>query len=254
MQLKARIIELLQKVGLTPAEAKFYLAVQKNSQLTLSQIQKETGLSRASVYRSFEKLHGLKLVTSSQDNWRKNIQAVSLNFLASNLAKEQRKLRKIELELKKVNNLMTFSNNSYATEPVELLTEPNQIIEKCFQILQKPLNNFCCYGSAERLIDVIGKDPEHEFVKIRSRKGKKVNCVLTEIGEYTKEFIPHNERDLRNMKLKINPSMNNYVTYLYDNEATIWLNDKDLGKRAIVIKDPVLIKIQQQFFQQLWNN
>lgn len=254
MNLKAHIIDLLKKIGLSENEARFYLAVQQNPKLTIKDLQEKCKLSRATAYRAFEKLHNLKLLTSSADNWRKNVEAVSLSSVADKLAREQRKLRKVELELKRLNNLMNLSSQHSQTEdPVEILFDQNQIIEKCYEILRRPWDKMLCYGSAERLIDVIGDKPERDYVQMRSRKGKTADALLTELGNYTKEFIPNNHRDLRNVKLRIDPENQNYATYVYGDEAIIWHTDKELGKRAIVIKEPTLVKMYENSFRSLWN-
>lgn len=254
MKLKSHIIDLLKRIGLSDTEAKFYIAVHENPKLTIKDVQEKSKLSRASAYRAFEKLHDMKLLTSSPDNWRKNVEVVSLSSVADKLAREQRKLRKVELELKRLNNLMNLSSQYSQTEdPVEILFDQNQIVEKCYEIIRRPWDKMLCYGSAERLIDVIGDKPERDYVLMRSKKGKAADAILTELGDYTKEFIPNNHRELRNVKLRIDPENQNYATYVYGDEAIIWHTDKELGKRAIVIKEPALVKMYENSFRSLWD-
>lgn len=253
MKLQKHIIELLKRIGLTESEAMFYLAVQQNPNQTIQDIQKRCRISRASAYRAFEHLKELRLLSNSTHNWRKSMEAAPLKNIAEKLAKEQRKLKKIELEIKRLDNLMNLNSSFLDNEdPVQVLVNPNDITEKCFEILHQPWDSMLCYGSAERLIDVIGNDAEREFVKLRVKKGKKAYAILTELGGYTQEFIPHNHRDLRNMKLRVDKTNQDYATYVYGNEVTIWHRDKELGSRVIVIKEPTMIHTYQTTFDMLW--
>jgi sugar-specific transcriptional regulator TrmB len=254
MTTKQRIIRLLLRIGLTESEAELYFTAYQKPQLTLAELQKKTGYSTASIYRAFDRLKNLGLITSSRDNWRKNVEAVSLKKLGEKVAKEQRKLRKVELELKQMDDLMNLTTlYDSLEEPVEILTNQNQIIDKAFEILSRPFDHFLAYGSSERLIEILGYDTEREFVNTRLRKGKSADVVLTEMGPYGRELIKTNDRELRNMKFKIDPANQETMTYIYDNEAVIWHKDSDSGSRAIVIKDPSLIKMHENMFSTLWS-
>ena len=254
MNLKGHIIELLERIGLSNAEAKFYMTVYQNPRATIKDIQKYSKLSLPSAYRAYERLKTLGLITASPDNWRKSIETVSLRTLAEKLAREQRKLRKVELELKRLNNLMHVSSFSDLEEPIQILTDQNQIIEKCYEIVHRSWDHFLCYGSAERLIDVIGKKPELDFINERRIQGKSVNCIITEIGEFAHEFMPNNMQDLRNVRLLIDEKNQDYMTYIYENEVTIWKKDEVSGNRAVVLTDPGLVKNYRSMFDTIWVN
>ncbi|KKP37550.1 MAG: hypothetical protein UR28_C0029G0032 [Candidatus Peregrinibacteria bacterium GW2011_GWF2_33_10] len=253
MHFKSHIIDLLQRIGLTHNEAKFYLISYQNPNATIKELQNKLNFSLATTYRIFEHLKELGLLISSQNNWRQNINVLSLKTLASKLSKEQKKLRKIELELQKVNNLMNLTNFNDSEDSINILTDKNQIIEHNYQILNKSWENMLVYGSAEILIDVVGYKAEHDFKDIRVRKGKKCNVILTEIGEYAKELVPNNEREFRNMKIQIDKNNQNYMFYIYDNEITIWKKD-DTNSRSIIISEPDVIKIYKQMFDHSWLN
>ncbi len=253
MKIKNRVIQLLEQIGLTRSEAIFYLTVNQYPKLTIREIQEKSGISKTSSYRIFENLKVLGLLTSSKDNWRKNVEVVSINSLANKLAKEQRKLRKTELELKKLENLMNIGFISEYQDPIDILVDQNKIEEQCDKILYKPWDHMACYGSAERLLDIM-EESERNFLKMRTKKGKSVDAVITEIGDYAKEFMPNNDKHLRNMKLCIDENHQSYMAYIYDNEVTIWHKDEELGNRAIVIRDPVMVKMHENIFKSFWSS
>jgi len=252
MELKKHILNLLNRIGLTESEAKFYLAVYQNPNLTISELKKICGISLASSYRAFENLKEKKLLTSSQENWRKNIEAVSLRTIGQKLASESLKLRKVEYELKKLENLMNLTNYQETEEPVEIFSDQNQISDHCYKLINADWNHIFCYGSAENFYAVGGEKPVSDFVSMRSRKGKTIDAVFTTLGEHTRELLKNNQQELRNGKLLIDPLNQNVMAHIYDKQVTIWQNDAEVGKRAIVINDPGLIKMYTSNFKKMW--
>lgn len=246
------IQKLLKKIGLTKSEAQFYITVSQNPQKTMTEIQKISGISRATAYRSFEHLKVLGLITSSHENWRKNVEAVSLSTLAKKMGRESLKLRKVELELRKLENLMNLTSYQETPEPIEIYSDKNQIVEACYQLINADWDNISCYGSGEKAYEIPGQKAMENFVKMRARKGRSINAVFTELGDNTKELLKNNEQELRNGKLFIDPLCQNSMTYIYKKQVTIFQKDKDLGKRAIIIRDPGLISLYQANFQKTW--
>jgi len=252
MNINQRVLQLLERAGLSSSEAKFYLAAYQNPKMSIKEIQKKSGLSKTSAYRAFESLREFGFITTSNDNWRKIVETTSLNTLAEKLAKEQRKLRKIELELKSIGNLMSLTAFSHLEEPLEIITNQNKIQEKAFSLFASDWDKFLCYGSAERLIDVIGNQEEREWVKQRSKRGRTVDCWITEIGDYAHDFLPNNDKDLRNVKINIEKENQDYMTYIIGDEVITWHKDKELGNRAIIIKDPLIVRMQENMFKRIW--
>lgn len=252
MEIKTHIFNLLTRIGLSETEARFYLTVYQNPQRTIAELQKLCRFSRATTYRSFENLKDRKFVTSSQDNWRKNIEAVSLKTIGEKLAHESLKLRKVEIELKKLDNLLNLTSYQNTEEPLEIFTDQNQITEECYKLLNADWSHIQCYGSGEKSYEIPGEKAMSDFVSMRARKGKTIDAVFTELGDHTKEMLKNNKQELRNGKLLIDPLCQNSMTYVYDKQVTIWQKDTDLGKRAIIIRDPGLIKMYKANFQKTW--
>lgn len=218
----------------------------------MSELQKCYGFSRATAYRAFDRLKDLRLLTSSPENWRKNIEAVSLSTIGEKLGRERLKLRKVELELKRFKNLMTLADYDENPEPVEIFSDQNQITEECYKLLNADWNHISCYGSGERSYEIPGEKAMHDFVTMRARKGRTIDAVFTELGSHTRELLKNNDQELRHGILHIDPLSQNIMTYIYDKQVTIWQKDNQLGKRAIVIHDPGLIRMYQANFQNTW--
>lgn len=253
MELKKKVLDLLVRIGLNENEARFYLAVYNNPQQTIPGLQKLCGFSRATAYRTFETLKDRKLLTSSPENWRKNVEAVSLRTIAEKLGRESLRLRKTEYELKKIENLMELSTYQVTEEPIEILSDQNQITEQCYKLLNAEWQHIQCYGSGERSYEIPGEKAMHDFVSMRARRGKTIDAVFTELGTHTRELLRNNDQELRNGKLHIDPLCQDSMTYIYDKQITIWQKDDELGKRAILINDPGLIKLYKANFQKTWS-
>ena len=254
MDIKSRVLQLLRRAGMTPAEAKFYLTVHQNPHLTMKQLAAQAKLSVSSAYRAFEHLKTLGLVTSSRENWRRSIEAVSLRTVAKKLAKEQRRLRKVELELQSISDLMGLTAFSHMEDPIQIITDQNKITEEAYKELYSPWEHFYCYGSTERLVDIIGDAEEKDWVKKRTKMGKSVDAIITEKGEYFDYYMPSNNKELRNVTVSVDENNNDRCLYIFEKEVTIWHKDKDLGNRAIVISDPTVVKSYQQMFRGLWKS
>lgn len=253
MTQKQQIIQLLKRIGLTDSEAELYCVAHKYPKLTLSELREKTGYSTASVYRAFDNLYNLGFLTSSHDNWKKNIEAVSLAAIGEKLAREQRKLRKIELKFKQLDSLLNLTLSSDMEDPVEVHTDKNKIADAYFNILNDGDSDMRVFGSAERLIEIFGPALEHAFVDIRRKKGIKCDVVLTECGDYGKELMASNRRELRNAKVRVHPSLQESICYISDHKTTILQKDKNGEERAVVIQDPTLIKMQENLFGKLWS-
>lgn len=252
MELKSHIKHLLTKIGLTENEAKFYLAIYQNPKLSILELKKICGFSLATAYRAFESLKEQKLITSSPDSWRKNLEVVSLNTIATKLGRESLKLRKTELELKKLQNLLNLTTYQQTPVPVEIYSDQNQITEECYKLLNADWDHISAYGSAENGYEVTGHKAMSDFVTMRAKKGRYIDVVFTELGKYTKDHMKKNDKELRNAKLHIDPLCQNVMTYIYDKQVTIWQNDAELGKRAIIITDPGLIRLYASNFKKTW--
>jgi len=252
MNIRNHIIGLLEKIGLTPAEAQVYLAVSKNPGCEISEIKKITGYSAATIYRAFERLKEMGMVTSSPQNWRKKLEAVSLKVIGEKVAREQRKLRKVELELKRLDSIYGMSSGLEVEEPVDVITDRNLIVQKNFEILNRPWEQFQAYGEGEVLADVLGKGFDREFIDIRRRKGKSCLLVLTEMGPYGDELMRNSGMDLRETRYSTEPSLHNSINYIYGDEVTVWNRDPEMGNRALVIKDPSLVKMHKYMFETLY--
>jgi len=252
MHIQKHILNLLLRIGFTDSEARFYMAAYQNPQKTIPELQKISKVSLPSAYRAFDHLRELKLVTSSQNNWRKNIQVVSLKTIGEKLASESLKLRKFEYELKKTENLLKLANYQEALAPIDIFTDQNQITEECYKLINSNWNHISCYGSGEKAYEIPGFKPMSDFVSMRARKGRTINAVFTELGDHTRDLLKKNQHELRNGKLHIDPANQNVMTYLYERQITIFQKDEELGKRAIVIHYPGLIRMYMANFNKIW--
>ncbi|MDD4351731.1 MAG: helix-turn-helix domain-containing protein [Candidatus Gracilibacteria bacterium] len=249
MQLKQRILQLLQQIGLSESEAIFLVAANRKEDQTINDVQRESGLSRTSTYRSYESLLSQGLIQVSNHKWRKTISSVPLAKVAEKIGKAQRKLRKAELELRELSCLDLFSQTE---DPIEIITDQDKINEKYLSILSDNWENLLCYGSIERLLDIFGQEIEMNFIRQRCNKGKKGFGVLTERGEFTNFLLPRCQEEFRSIKFAKQDPDNSYVTYLFGNEINIWSLDPELGKKGVIIRDPIIVKSYFNMFDKIW--
>ncbi len=252
MEMKDRIIGLLTKLGFTNGEAKFYLSLLRKPGATMGELLRDCRISKSAAYRMEEKFRSLRLLHSSENEWRKNLYAVPLKRLAEIVSAKQRNLRKIELELKRLDNLFELSQSSGIEEPFQVFTDQEEISEQYTSAFSKKWDHFLCYGSTERLPDVAGNAVENAWVKTRAKQGRGADVLITEIGDYAREFLPRDEREFRRTKIAVDPKNQNFCLCIYDNDAMILENDPELGKRLISVNDPMLVRLYKNLFGSLW--
>ncbi|MBP6084974.1 hypothetical protein KA517_01935, partial [Candidatus Gracilibacteria bacterium] len=252
MKLRHHILKLLERLGLNEHEALFYLMVYQHPHLTIPQVQKLCGFSRATAYRVFDQLREKRFLLVSPESWRQNLRVISLHALADKVGRESLKLRKVELELKRLDHFIDFQGDIDRVEPVEIFTDQDQITEHCYRLLHADWQHIDCYGSGEKAYEIPGEQAMHHFVTMRARKGKTINAVFTELGEHTVGLLKKNETELRNGKLFLDTTCQQSMTYIYDKQVSIWQWDQTIGKRLLLINDPSLIQIYQSHFQKSW--
>lgn len=106
------------------------------------------------------------------------------------------------MELDSLANLFDIANQSLLEESVQIIDNSNLIKEELFNLLTEKWERVCCFGSAERLIEIFGDYEEKSWVKKRSKLGRSADVWLTEMGEYSNYFLPSNQREIRNVKNK----------------------------------------------------
>lgn len=252
MKLKKRTLQLLQKIGLTPSEAQFFWSVYRKPGASVKEIQNKAKLSKSSAYRAFEALRSRGLIVSQKGNWKNDIRVVSFKNLRTHLAKEQLALKKMELKLKEVEDLMQLSAFGSLEEPLQILMNKEDMQEKAQELLFKKQDRFYVYGSVERLMDTIGYQAERDFIRDRIKKGITAYGYLTEYGSLAEEIDLASEQEMRRLKIDINENEQDHVTYIFDDEVVRWQYDEQLGARAIVIRDPALNQVYLDNFKSVW--
>lgn len=252
MKLSNYLIGLLTEAGFSETEALIYLAILKKPGQSLQEIEQHTQLSKATVYRIFEMLYEKKVVSLNEATWPRTVNAISIRELTEHLAKKQRQLGKTIASLRKSKDLQDLSLLAHTQEPIEILTNPDQATEQAYKIISQAWDTFLCFGASEKIFDVAGEKAGRDFISNRVRKGRKCAAIFTDLNERTKYLLQNNRKQLRQGKFMNIPTLQDSITYIHGNEITVWNNDPELGKRALVVKDPALVNLYKNQFATLW--
>lgn len=253
MHVSVHILKLLGKLGLDQNAALFYLYVHMHPECTIHDVQAHHGWSRATTYRIFDTLKSSGFILHSSKNWRQKLRAASLRAVAHDVGKESLQLRKAQLELSKLDQLLRLSPQWQMPLPIEIFVDHDQITEYCYRLLHEDWSHINCFGSGEKAYDIPGESAMRYFVQNRARKGKTIKAIFTEMGLRTGELLKNNQRELRDGKFCLRPEYQDAMVYIYPQQVTIWQHDETLGKRLMLIHDPYLIKQYQRLFEQLWH-
>jgi len=252
VNLLQKTIRVFEQMGYSEQEARFYYYAYKNSNLSVSDLSKKMRISRATAYRIYSKFREQRIIVPSKTS-HGQLNVISLQNIAQNVLKTGRKLIKLAHQCRNIDALLELSSFAFSEDPLEIITDKNLLVDQNYKILHKKWDHLLAYGSTERLLDVVGQEHERKFVNLRRRLGRTCDLFMTEFGDYAAYHMPNDLRDLRNTKFKADPNKQDYIMYMYDDEMTIWHNDKNLGVRALVVKDPLLLDMYKSMFHTSWS-
>lgn len=185
-----RIESLLRRASLSEVEIRLYLFVLDHSSCSVSDAYRALKFSKSTVYRAFEKLSSLGVVTSQSSGWETKLHANSLSGLIRNLENEQRKNGRLISTLKAMESCNAFSSSSRVSGLETLNAE--ETIERYIDLSEMKWSSMLGFGSWEDFNDrrnIIST--ERQFINNRMKQGGKAFVVVTKDGPATREFIDY---------------------------------------------------------------
>lgn len=167
--------DLLLQAGLTEAEAAVYLELRKNPAASKWELVERTGFDRNKVYRSFEKLEQLGVVTRECDG----VYALSLGGLAAKLDNSPL--------IQKIRAYSPFTKIPMeAVEDFEVLTDHKKMLDRYIMMAEVKYDTCLDFGDLENFVPVLGGvDRVFTFRKNRFRQMAKNIAMCTTGGPYT---------------------------------------------------------------------
>lgn len=247
MALHEKLKDLLLEAGLSETEVFVYLELLKSPADTKWQLVNRTNLNRNNVYRAFEKLESLKMV--SVDDF--GVKAMSLKALVSDLNSSSRKSGKLAAKIRNVAPYLRMANESM--EEFDVLYTQNQILDAYLMMAEARYNTCLDFGDLETFVPVLGGLlPVFKFREKRSKHAHN-QAICTTSGPFTECMA--RQKDLNKFRasldiLKIN-FKDKWIIFSDDNDYVMFNDTSDREfPCSVLIKSQVVSGIQRAYFSQ----
>ena len=255
--MRRQLTELLRLCDLREEETALYLLLLKLRRATIPVLIEESGLHRMTVYRAMKRLQERALLEVTRLNGKQDLYApLSLANLIGKVETQERRLRKLALNLRNVDRLLPYIDleNRRETEPVEIRDGLDAFREEYLKLPDLCKHEYLHVGSMQnywRTAKMTYWCPEERnFIHRRLNKG--ISCRIVNIySPDAEEFRKNDTREMRTSKLTdALPIMENYMG-LTEHQASYFVCDAE-NPRVIVMKQPELVAMHKQHFDRLW--
>ncbi|MBU0975574.1 MAG: helix-turn-helix domain-containing protein [Patescibacteria group bacterium] len=244
--------KILKDLGLDQAEASVYKELVAKDDLNFTELSKQTGIPRSTVYRICERLIDKKLIEMVIDHRGKKVRSVdhgTLDYLIQDKEKEfitnKEALESLKVFLKStVRNLPITQLRYYKG-----LDGMKQLIWNTLRA-EKGIVGYSVYGRRE----VVGQGFIEKYV-LEFKRRNLVDKVLI-----NQKILPTAKKALREVHqqstdhIRIVPDPKFYIsgdTYIYNNiyAVNFWDENEIIG---VEIENPEIVKVQKSIFENLW--
>lgn len=256
--MRRKLTSLLKTADLKDEEIKIYLLLLKLKKTTAAEISELSGIHFVNVYRALKKLKEKGLIKSSPINSKQSeYSPLSLQNLISQIKNEKQKLSKLEEGLKNIDPLLSYLNiDEEIDEPIEIKSGIDAMKEEYLKLTDLCEEEMLPMGNVDNFLMLSGYSvdcpEERNFIQQRLKRGIYVRMMnpINEIGEILRA---RDSFEKRTMKLTEKQPITDNFLVITDSQSTLFVCDED-DPKAVVIKEPELIKMQRDQFHQYWGS
>ncbi|NOS67668.1 MAG: helix-turn-helix domain-containing protein [Candidatus Peribacteraceae bacterium] len=259
--MKKYLSSLLQKAGFRDEEAQLYVALLKLKQATLTELHVQTKMSHTTTYRVIHRLMDRGLIEQIPVNKKQSVyKPLSLSPLITSMEKEQSRMRKLELSLKKLDHLLPYMDLDDTKKSTGASVEIHEGIdafhEEYLKLPELGHDEFLAIGSSDSFWEAsnasIDSPLERSFVSRRLKNNVYSRSMM--VASKDAEKISSNDaKEKRTTKMKERlPVMSNMLMMSGD-QVSHFVCDVDCP-HVVVIRDPELVAIHKNYFEDLWKS
>lgn len=249
-----RVRELLEKSGLNESEAKMFQKLLNSSgAVPLKDVIAECGMTEFTGYRSARRLAERGFVTLEKKGSLKFIFAEPVERIARKVGKEQRKLRRLELQLLDIaKSKQSLAENTQTG--VEVRSGKEAFLEAYDSLPERRAGELLGFGSLGSVWCVTEADYfssyEQDWIRRRIRRGMK--AVLMEADDSIfRDIMQKAKREMRDVKLLSDATDRGSWTAVTGTEAFVFEADP-FAPTVVAVKDSKLVNILKHYHQLLW--
>lgn len=241
-----KLIKSLIAYGLTENESKIYISILRKLEASVFEIAKDTGIPRATVYITLEKMKGLKIISSLKKN---NV----LYYTPENpsrlkvLAEEK---EKIISEL--LPELSAIIDTDQEKPNVKMYTGAEGVkiaLEDILETMKRENSHVLLAASRSEITKLFPKYFP-EWLKRRETLGIRTKLILPEIERTTSVFQENSLREIRYLPESFGFKA---TIHIYGNKMAVF-NLKESEVYSIVVESEPIVQSFTQFFLFAWEN
>lgn len=252
-----KLESILRQADLSEEEIALYVLLLKKQQATANELITETGFSPITIYRKLRKLTEMELIKATPINGKESVYSpLSLSALMKKVAKEQRRLKKMELALHDLDPLLPYITDETMTdnELVEVRTGAEAFCEEYMRMPETCGEEYLHIGSIGNFWNIVNFDydcPEEKWFVSTRKKNNVFARVLNTPERVADEMVELDSRDMRTTRVREDlPITDNYLS-IGKNHIVHFLCDEE-DPRVIIMRHPELVKIYNSQFKGLW--
>ena len=240
------VISAFESIGIPKMQCIVYLDLLKNKDSTATQVSKRTGMHRANVYDTLNKLKERNLVFLSNKDGKQIFSALTTDLI---LNEEKDKLE----NLKSAMNYIKTTYVTGQTPKVYTLEGLNAVKSILFSLLEKK-SDVWIYGLAENenIINVLNDKVMHSFHLERIKKHIELKLLFYKIPVDEIKTISNLKYTEARLLPKTQQSKTSQITQIVCNGSvyiTLWIHPIN----TIVIENDLIANEYLDFYKILWD-
>ncbi len=234
--------DFLVEYGLTPKQARIYLASLRLGPSPTQAIATEAKTERTNAYDAIETLVAKGLMSISTQGKKRLFVAEQPETLETILKERQAALVEV---IPQIRSLAVTTEHKPRVRFYPGIDGYKSVYEDTLNTREGKLFGIF---SVENIWDVLGRDYADRMVARRIKKGISLR-VIRRRGEAANVY-PSNEKDLREMRRAPEGVIFPITTYVYDNKVVILSSKKELF--GLLIESEDIATAHRHYFEALW--
>jgi sugar-specific transcriptional regulator TrmB len=250
-----KVKDILRLNDLTENEISVYIALLKARMSTIPQLREATGLPNITVYRAMQSLTERALVeVIALNRKQKCYKPLTLAALVKKVSSAQRRLRKLELELRRLDTLLPYLDERAPEDDVIVRSGLEAFREEYVKMPNVFRHDYLHIGNCEKFWETarLNYDAPEERYFINRRLERNIHGrVLDTYSPTTAMIQKRDSPEKRTLKIVPSLPITKDLLMIAEDQVTQFVCDID-NPRVIVMKNPELVALHQDQFRHLW--
>ncbi len=252
-EILVKIRNILEKLGLNKNQISFYLSLVNLGEANLGEIVKESGLKRATAYRIEQELRQMNLISGDMKKYKELLTPVSPKRLMALAANRQRKMRRLELEIKELLPELNLLFQDKKIKPKIELFDDEQgyfyLAEKSLECQSKELYYL---GDINDFYQIFSKEYDQKYyLPTRIKNNIKLKWLVYK-NEITQQYRREDKKFLRESKFLPKDYKIKASFLVFDNILIFFSSHQE--RLALSITSKYLAEMHKELFKMIWDS